>query len=346
MSCRLFFVAWAGNPRSAIRDMSDMADAATPSARIVSHPTLSSEIVSPPPPTLSSEIVSVGGVECYLWTWLPQGGGGAIKGLVLLFHGLGAHARFPSVRVAAEALARGGFIVCAPDFPGHGLSGGQRGFIHSAEQLERDALIFVEAARQAHPQLPLFLAGSSMGGAIAFQAALELDDQVRGLVLLAPMLAPAASAGAQVLEHSLESRAQLCQANYPPVPKWCSRAGATRRPRIHTARPPGADSLVGHQQREAAQRDLTGPGACGHPLLQRPTRCSGLPSGPERRGLGACMSRRGCGGAPCTCLPSPIPPVRGAAGSMRAPRCGGRWSGTLTPTRAGCVSARSPRRSL
>merc|ERR1740130_666084 len=145
----------------------------------------------------TSQIVRAGGVDCFLWTW--SAGGGESKGLVLLFHGLGAHARFPSVRVAAEALARGGFTVCAPDFAGHGLSGGQRGFIHSAEQLEADALLFVEVAQQAHPQLPLFLAGSSMGGAIAFQAALNLGGQVRGLVLLAPMLAPAASAGAQAL---------------------------------------------------------------------------------------------------------------------------------------------------
>ena len=165
----------------------------------------------------TSQICDVaGGVDCFLWTWLSPAEGGASKGLVLLFHGLGAHARFPSVRVAAEALARGGFTVCAPDFAGHGLSGGQRGFIHSAEQLEADALLFVEAAQQAHPQLPLFLAGSSMGGAIAFQAALTLGGQVRGLVLLAPMLAPAASAGAQVLWHcasALSPWPQLCHAS-------------------------------------------------------------------------------------------------------------------------------------
>ena len=147
----------------------------------------------------TSQIVRAAGVDCFLWTWLSPAEGGASKGLVLLFHGLGAHARFPSVRVAAEALARGGFTVCAPDFAGHGVSGGQRGFIHSAERLESDALLFVEAAQRAHPQLPLFLAGSSMGGAIAFQAALALGDEVRGLVLLAPMLAPAASAPAQAL---------------------------------------------------------------------------------------------------------------------------------------------------
>ena len=147
----------------------------------------------------TSQIVRAGGVDCFLWTWLSPAEGGASKGLVLLFHGLGAHARFPSVRVAAEALASGGFTVCAPDFAGHGVSGGQRGFIHSAEWLESDALLFVEAAQRAHPQLPLFLAGSSMGGAIAFQAALALGDEVRGLVLLAPMLAPAASAPAQAL---------------------------------------------------------------------------------------------------------------------------------------------------
>ena len=165
----------------------------------------------------TSQIVSASGVDCFLWTWSPTGGGA--KGLVLLFHGLGAHARFPSVRVAAEALARGGFTVCAPDFAGHGLSAGQRGFIHSAEQLETDALLFVGAAQRAHPHLPLFLAGSSMGGAIAFQAALALGDQVRGLVLLAPMLAPAVSAGAQVLWH-------LSGLAIPSACKWCPCAQA------------------------------------------------------------------------------------------------------------------------
>ena len=172
----------------------------------------------------TSQIVRAGGVDCFLWTW--SAGGGESKGLVLLFHGLGAHARFPSVRVAAEALARGGFTVCAPDFAGHGLSGGQRGFIHSAEQLEADALLFVEVAQQAHPQLPLFLAGSSMGGAIAFQAALNLGGQVRGLVLLAPMLAPAASAGAQVLWHCASALSDLGHSYATPAPQPASDARA------------------------------------------------------------------------------------------------------------------------
>jgi alpha-beta hydrolase superfamily lysophospholipase len=62
----------------------------------------------------------------------------------------------------------------------------------------------VHAARQGR-SLPLFLLGSSMGGAIALQVALKMgagtstQERLSGLVLLAPMLAPAASMGARLL---------------------------------------------------------------------------------------------------------------------------------------------------
>ena len=211
----------------------------------------------------TSQIVRAGGVDCFLWTWLSPAEGGASKGLVLLFHGLGAHARFPSVRVAAEALASGGFTVCAPDFAGHGVSGGQRGFIHSAERLESDALLFVEAAQRAHPQLPLFLAGSSMGGAIAFQAALALGDEVRGLVLLAPMLAPAASAPAQalvtVLSYTPLSRLPLI----PSVRVSSTLTLILTRTRTRTRTRTLTLTPVCHEQREAVRvrRRAAGGGA-------------------------------------------------------------------------------------
>ena len=141
----------------------------------------------------SASTLAVGGLQCALWTWPPAGG--KSRGLCVLFHGLGAHGRFPSVKLAAVKLALGGFTVVCPDFPGHGESEGQRGYIASADALEEAAFAFVTAAQAshvpldeggaacpprdawcvltptrhggaqaAHPEQPLFLAGSSMGG--------------------------------------------------------------------------------------------------------------------------------------------------------------------------------------
>ena len=104
--------------------------------------------------------VTTRGLSCALWTWqskLPA------HGLVVLFHGLGAHSRFPSVRIAAEFLASEGFVVSALDIPGHGVSPGLSGYIESAEALEIDGLAAARASLEAHPDLPLFLLGSSMG---------------------------------------------------------------------------------------------------------------------------------------------------------------------------------------
>jgi len=145
-------------------------------------------------------------VRCALWHWEPPT---AAVGLVVLFHGMGSHARFPSTSLAAEVLSAGGFAVCSPDMPGHGESDGLRGFLLSSEALEEDGEAFAREARRLKPGLPLFLAGSSMGGAIAFRVAQRLDG-VSGLVLLAPMLAPPASAAAAYLLAAL-SYTPLCR---------------------------------------------------------------------------------------------------------------------------------------
>lgn len=88
--------------------------------------------------------------------------------------------------------------MCAMDLPGHGVSEGMKGFIHSAQSVVDDGLLAYKAATAAHPGLPAFVLGSSMGGAVALSVATragELPGVVppKGVVLLAPMLAAAAS---------------------------------------------------------------------------------------------------------------------------------------------------------
>jgi alpha-beta hydrolase superfamily lysophospholipase len=128
--------------------------------------------------------MSVRGTACALHRWTP---GSTPRAVVVLYHGLGAHAQFPTVRHAAELLSEHGFAVLALDMPGHGASAGERGLLASAGAVEDIGLLVARHAADAHPSLPLFLMGSSMGGAIAL-AVSRRSPGVAGVVLLAPML--------------------------------------------------------------------------------------------------------------------------------------------------------------
>ena len=139
------------------------------------------------------DVISSRGETCALWEWTPNQ---PPKGLVVVFHGLAAHTRFPTVRIAAELLSANGYVVCGLDLPGHGASEGLRGYIYSSQALIDDGLAAYWAACKSHPALPTFLIGSSMGAAIAIGVASSLtaeDATPHGIVMLAPMLAPAAS---------------------------------------------------------------------------------------------------------------------------------------------------------
>jgi acylglycerol lipase len=146
-----------------------------------------------------SPTVSIRGIDCFVHHWKPKTTTTPPRALVVIFHGFLAHGNYPTVRYAAEFLVEENYAVVAVDLPGHGKSGGMRGYLESAETVISDGAAIVDYAKGLYKnddddddqqeELKLMLVGSSMGGAIALSVAQTLGtNAVAGVVLLAPML--------------------------------------------------------------------------------------------------------------------------------------------------------------
>jgi acylglycerol lipase len=119
-------------------------------------------------------------------SWSPAGDQ-PLKGVVTLAHGYGEHSgRYGYV---ASRLTDEGYAVYAPDHNGHGRSKGKRGRVSlvAAVQDLNQMIVTVSIAR--HPDLPQFLLGHSMGGAIALRYAIAHQKRLAGLVVSAPLAA-------------------------------------------------------------------------------------------------------------------------------------------------------------
>ena len=114
---------------------------------------------------------------------------GALRGSVLLVHGLGEHVgRYD---LLARQLVQAGFAVRGYDHVGHGQSGGRRGDLPQPHQLVEDLGHVIDATRRLPglTQLPLVLLGHSMGGLVAARAVAENIRPIDGLVMSSPALA-------------------------------------------------------------------------------------------------------------------------------------------------------------
>lgn len=108
------------------------------------------------------------------------------RAIVIVVHGIMEHAgRYAEM---ARRLNQAGIAVWAPDLRGHGRSSGSRVWVRHFDQYLDDVSLVLADARAAHPGLPVFLFGHSMGGLIALQPRLAAADGVVGLVLSAPAL--------------------------------------------------------------------------------------------------------------------------------------------------------------
>lgn len=126
------------------------------------------------------------GLEIFSKSWLPETS--PPKAMVYFCHGYGDTCTFFFEGIARK-LASSGYGVFAMDYPGFGLSEGLHGYIPSFDKLVDDVIEHYSKARE-NPEicnLPSFLFGQSMGGAVALKVHLKQPDAWNGAVLLAPM---------------------------------------------------------------------------------------------------------------------------------------------------------------
>lgn len=82
-----------------------------------------------------------------------------------------------------------GFSVFAYDQRGFGRDDAERlGKWAGGDVMARDLSGFVALVRRQHPQVPVYVIGTSMGGAVTMKAAVDFGMQADGLVLVAPAI--------------------------------------------------------------------------------------------------------------------------------------------------------------
>jgi acylglycerol lipase len=124
-----------------------------------------------------------GGVRIFWQAWLPDG---EPAGVVAMAHGASEH----SGRYAwtGEQLAARGYALYALDHRGHGQSSGARAVIDRLENAVADLDELVAIAADGSPgRAKPFLLGHSMGGFLALAFATRRQDEIRGLMLSAPV---------------------------------------------------------------------------------------------------------------------------------------------------------------
>ncbi len=135
-------------------------------------------------PKLTDEhFVTTDGTALPLDTWLPPEGTKPY-GVILALHGFNDYAN--AFALPAPTLAEAGLLVYAYDQRGFGEAP-HTGLWGGVAEMTGDASAAARLLRQRHPDLPLFLLGESMGGAVVLAAlAGPNPPDVDGIILSAP----------------------------------------------------------------------------------------------------------------------------------------------------------------
>lgn len=104
-----------------------------------------------------------------------------VNGVVIIVHGIAEHLeRYDYV---AEKIANANLAVYRYDNRGHGKSGGVRAHMEDFNDLISDADSIVEYAKNANPNIPIFMLGHSMGGFITASYGIKYKNKLNGQVM-------------------------------------------------------------------------------------------------------------------------------------------------------------------
>lgn len=120
------------------------------------------------------------------WYYRHYPAGGAVRGRVVVVHGIRSHGRWYG-RSSAE-IAAAGYDVYVLDRRGSGLNTAHRGDTPNFRRLLDDIAEFVVDLRGTRPWLPVHLAGISWGGKLAVGLQYRKPHLVDSMLLLCPGL--------------------------------------------------------------------------------------------------------------------------------------------------------------
>jgi acylglycerol lipase len=163
---RLLFVLWLALPVAACGQPQWQASA----------------VGTVPPRLLEDRVISDDGHVLPLHRWMPEKA--PVQAVALGLHGFGDYGA--SFEALSGSLAEAGVALYAFDQRGFGATG-QPGIWAGSERMVADVALVTELLRELHPELPVYLIGKSMGGAIAMLAVTrEPAARVDGAVYIAP----------------------------------------------------------------------------------------------------------------------------------------------------------------
>ncbi len=145
-------------------------------------------VMAPGPEIFESRIIknsfmTSDGAALPVHKWVPHE---PPKAVLLALHGFNDYGQF--IDSPGKFFAGHGIITYAYDQRGFGATM-NRGVWAGLTTYVRDATKMVHAMKRRHPDLPLYLLGSSMGGAVAMLAAIEMEPtSIDGLILAAPAI--------------------------------------------------------------------------------------------------------------------------------------------------------------
>ncbi|XP_047308862.1 caffeoylshikimate esterase-like [Impatiens glandulifera] len=118
-------------------------------------------------------ILNKHGKKIFTQTWSPDPTISTTRALVAMIHGYTDESSW-FMQLTAVALAQAGFHTVALDLQGHGFSEGHQGHVPDIGPLVEDCREVFNSARLAQPpNLPAFLYGESLGGAIAILTCID-----------------------------------------------------------------------------------------------------------------------------------------------------------------------------
>jgi alpha-beta hydrolase superfamily lysophospholipase len=136
------------------------------------------------PQLKQTSFISFDGTELPLRIWLPPAGMGGARAIFIALHGFNDYSNF--IKNGAEYFNSHHIAVYAYDQRGFG-SAPVRGKWSSIEAMTLDLKTLARLMTQSYPDLPVFLLGHSMGGAVIIKAmAGENNPDVAGAILIAP----------------------------------------------------------------------------------------------------------------------------------------------------------------